>query len=306
MRTPQNGTGDPAAAAFLDNVTLTPLSAWGTNYTPPAAVSVTSNVTVDPLAPASDAQIANMTPEEFYGRMATLMAANPPHTADEPVVDQIARIGIVPGMPFPWSGLNATMQNAIARGYQDGIGAVTAAAADWPGVPAVNGWLIPYTAGAYGTNYTLRAGMARASPLYNLPEDALYLQSNTNATGVPYSGTDTYVLHFAGNSTPPANAFWSITLYDSDGRPVANPINRYEISPRIGNLTYNPDGSLDIYIQNASPGADNESSWLPAPSDAFQFVMRLYWPEEAALNGSWVPPAVQTTGSATPPTHVTA
>jgi hypothetical protein len=113
------------------------------------------------------------------------------------------------------------------------------------------------------------------------------------------------VLHFASNSTPPVNAFWSVTLYDGNGRPVPNPMNRYEISPHIGNLTYNPDGSLDIYIQNASPGADKESNWLPAPSDAFQFVFRLYWPQDAALNGSWVPPPVQIVGPATSTTRAT-
>ena len=147
--------------------------------------------------------------------------------------------------------------------------------------------------------------MAYASPLYNLPEDALYLQSMTNATGVPYSGAYNYVLHFARNGTPAVNAFWSITLYDSNGRPIPNPINRNEISPRIGNLTYNPDGSLDIYIQHASPGADKESNWLPAPSDTFQFVFRMYWPQESVLNGSWVPPAVLTVGFATTATNTT-
>jgi hypothetical protein len=298
MRTPQNGTADPAAAAFLDNVTLTPLSAWGTNYTPPATVPVTSNVTADPLAPASYAQVANMTPDVFYGRMATVMEGNPPHSVDKPVVDQIARIGIVPGTSFSWNGLNATMQNAIIQGYQDGNAEVNAAAAKWPGVPIVDGWLTPYNVGDYGTNYTLRAGMANASPLYNLPQDALYLQSKTNATGVPYSGANNYIMHFAKNQTPPVNAFWSVTLYDSQGRPAPNPINRYEISPHLGNLSYNPDGSLDIYIQHASPGANKESNWLPAPSGAFQFVLRLYWPQASALNGSWVPPAVQTVGAA--------
>lgn len=299
MRTLQNGTGDPAAVAFLDNVTLTPLSAWGMNYTPPSTVPVTSVITADPLAPASYAQISNMTPDVFYGRMAMLMASNPPHNADKSVVDQIVRIGIAPGMPFNWSGLNTSMRKAIIQGYQDGISQVNAAAAKWPGVSVVNGWKMTYNAGTYGTNYTLRAGMANASPLYNLPQDALYLQSKTNATGVPYSGADNYVLHFASNSTPPVNAFWSITLYDKNGRPVPNPINRYEISPHIGNLAYNPDGSLDIYIQNVSPVASKESNWLPAPSDEFQFVLRLYWPQEAALNGSWVPPAFKTVGPST-------
>ena len=132
-----------------------------------------------------------------------------------------------------------------------------------------------------------------------IPQDALYWWSFTNATGVPYSGANTYVLHFANNSTPPVNAFWSVTLYDSQGHFVPNPVNRYAISPHLGNLTYNPDGSLDIYIQNASPGPGKESNWLPAPSGGFMLLLRQYWPQESALNGSWVPPAVQTVGPAT-------
>jgi hypothetical protein len=305
VRTPRNGTADPATTAFLDNVTLTPLSAWGTNYTPPSTVPVTSNETADPLASTSYAQIANMTPDVFYGRMATVMGGNPPHAADKPVVNQIARIGIVPGTPFDWNGLNATMRDAITQGAQDGVVQVNAAAATWPGVPILNGWVMPYNAGAYGTNYTLRAGMALASPLYNLPQDALYSQTKTNITGVPYSGSYNYVLHFANNSTPPVNAFWSVTLYNNQAHLVPNSINRYAISSHSGNATYNADGSFDIYIQNASPGADKESNWLPTPLGPFELVLRLYWPQESALNGSWVPPAVQTVGPASTVTNAT-
>ena len=300
MRTPQNGTADPAAAAFLDNVTLTPLSAWGTNYTPPATVPGSPNVNGTYVrAPASYAQVANMTPDVFYGRMATLMMANPPSSADKPVVDQIARIGIVPGTPFNWSGLNATMQNAITQGFRDGASQVYAASVSPPGFVRNNGWNTPFNGGAYGTNYTYRAGMALGYLFTALPQDALYPISNTTTAGVPYSGANNYVLHFANNSTPPVNAFWSVTLYDNQGYVIPNPLNRYTIAPHLSNVTYNPDGSLDIYVQHASPGANKESNWLPAASGAFQLALRLYWPQESALNGSWVPPAVQTVGPAT-------
>jgi len=305
-RLQQNGPADlPAAAAILDNFTLTPLSAWGTNYTPPATVPVMSNVSADPRPFTSYAEIANMTPDVYYGRMATIMGGNPPYTADKPVVDQIARIGIIPGTPFNWNRLNATMQEAIGQGYQNGIAQVNAAAAHWPGVVVENGWNTSYNMGTYGTNYTLRAGQSMGWAFFNLPQDALYSLSYTNATGVPYSGANNYVLHFANNSTPPVNAFWSVTLYDSQGNFVPNPLNRYAISPHLGNLTHNPDGSLDIYIQNASPGPGKESNWLPAPSGGFMLILRQYWPQEAALNGSWVPPAVQTVGSASTTTNAT-
>jgi hypothetical protein len=131
----------------------------------------------------------------------------------------------------------------------------------------------------------------------NLAEDALYWWSFANATGVPYSGADTYVLHFAGNGTPPVNGFWSLTLYDSEGHFVPNTLNQYAITSHTGNPAYNPDGSLDIYVQRASPGAGKESNWLPAPEGGFMLLIRQYWPQESALNGSWVPPAVRTAGS---------
>jgi hypothetical protein len=256
-RAQMDGPADtPATAAFLDNITLTPLSAWGTNYTPPATVPVTSNVTPNALASASAAVVANMSPDAFYDRLATAMVGSPPYGADKPVLDQIARIGIVPGTPFDWSGMNATIQDAIARGYLDGIAQVNAAAVDWPGKVEVHGWKVVYDMGDYGTNYTLRAGLAAGYGAGNLAEDALYWWSSANASGVPYSGGNRYVLHFDRNSIPPVNTFWSVTMYDIDGRFVQNSLDHYAISSHAGNPAYNPDGSLDIYIQETTPGAD--------------------------------------------------
>ncbi len=295
-----NGPADlPAVTAFLDNVTLTPLCAWNTYYMPPTAVPVTSNMTPDSRASASAAYIANMSTDEFFGRLAAAMDGNPPNSVDKPVIDQITRIGIAPGIPFDWSSMNATMQDAIAQGAKDGIVQINAAAANWPGAVVVNGWKVLHDMGAYGTNYTLRAGLAAGTGGGILPEDALYWFSFNNVTGAPNSGKNNYVLHFASNSTPPVNAFWSVTLYDSAGHFVPNPLNQFAITSHSGNPRYNADGSLDIYVQKASPGADKEFNWLPAPPGEFMLILRQYWPQEAALNGSWVPPAVQTIGPST-------
>ena len=62
------------------------------------------------------------------------------------------------------------------------------------------------------------------------------------------------------------------------------------------NLKPNADGSVMLYIQNQSPGAKEESNWLPAPKDKFILMMRLYWPKETSptiLNGSWSIPEVK-------------
>jgi hypothetical protein len=102
-------------------------------------------------------------------------------------------------------------------------------------------------------------------------------------------------MKFTKSQLPPVNGFWSITMYDENYFFVDNPINRYSISPRQ-DLKTNEDGSVDILIQNASPGSDKESNWLPAPKDKFILMMRLYWPREtppSIIDGSWKPPAVK-------------
>lgn len=101
-------------------------------------------------------------------------------------------------------------------------------------------------------------------------------------------------MHFAKGQLPPAKGFWSLTMYDQDYFFVANPLNRYSISARQ-DLKANADGSVDLYIQHQSPGADKESNWLPAPADKFVLMLRLYWPDPQApsiLNGSWTIPQV--------------
>ena len=293
-RTQLNGLADvPNVTALQAQYTLTPLSAWGTNCAPPCNVPVSACVNV--TAPPST-QVANMTAATFYGRMATLMEANPPSPADKPVVDQMARIGLVPGKPFDWNGLNATMQDAIAQGAKDGLVQVNAAAQKTPGVVTKNGWEFSYNLGNYGTNYTLRAGTAWLGLGANGPKDALYPVTYVDANGTALSGTHNYVIHFEKNATPPVNAFWSITMYNERNFFVDNPLNRYAVGPHLGSMMYNKDGSLDIYIQNTSPGPDKEANWLPAPPGVFHLVMRLYWPQEAVLKGSWVPPVVRQAG----------
>ena len=47
----------------------------------------------------------------------------------------------------------------------------------------------------------------------------------------------------------------------------------------VPTLIKGADGSLTLYIQNKSPGADKEANWLPAPNGPIYLVMRLYWPK---------------------------
>jgi len=155
-----------------------------------------------------------------------------------------------------------------------------------------NGWSMNTdTMGVYGNYYLKRAIVAQVGLGANLPEDAIYPLNLADATGRPLDGANAYSLHFDRGDVPPVNAFWSVTLYDAEGFQVANPLNRFNLSSWMP-LKYNADGSLDLYFQSDSPGADKEPNWLPAPKAPFNLTMRLYAPKSEALTGKWNPPPV--------------
>ena len=126
----------------------------------------------------------------------------------------------------------------------------------------------------------------------NLPEDAIYPANLADSTGKPLDGGNKYTIHFDKAAIPPVDAFWSITLYDDAGFQVANKLNRFAVGSWMP-FKYNADGSLDLYFQNESPGAENEANWLPAPKGPFFAAMRLYWPKPDALDGKWKAPPLQ-------------
>ena len=157
----------------------------------------------------------------------------------------------------------------------------------------MNGWRIPPKDIAnFGTDYRTRAVIALVGLGANIVEDAIYPTTFVDADGRPLDGANRYVLHFGKGLTPPANDFWSITMYDAESFFVDNAINRYNIAGWMP-LKYNEDGSLDVYMQHDSPEKDKEANWPPAAQGPFSLTMRVYWPKQAMLDGDWTPPPVQ-------------
>ncbi len=155
----------------------------------------------------------------------------------------------------------------------------------------VNGWITMFGLGEPGNGMLLRAAHAQLLPgPVNLPQEAMYWWTNTDGAGHALSGVHDYTMHFPPGQLPPNNAFWSLTMGDAKNHFVANPINRYSVSDRSG-LVQNPDGSTDIYVQNAAP-AGHVSNWLPAPSGNFILWLRVYLPGQAILDGKYQVPSV--------------
>jgi hypothetical protein len=288
-RTQTNGSTDYGFVhGIQQGYILTPLSNFPQGQ-PPLAMTdfalMQARIGASPLA-----QMERLSPVEFFQLTAQLLVANPPHAADAPFMHRIARIGIVPGKPFPAEKLSPDVLKAMEEGAQAAAKAVTGF--DPKSRPVgKTGWTVPGHYGRYGTDYAARALTARLL-LGALPaEDAIYLGCSRDSGGEALDGAHRYTLHFAKGEIPPAQAFWSLSLYDAQGYFAANPLKRFAIGDR-DQLKFNADGSLDLYIQHESPGADKESNWLPAPAGVFNLALRIYWPEEQVIKGEWVPPAI--------------
>jgi hypothetical protein len=287
------GTPEDYAAVhkLQDEFKLVPLSSYGKPYTPPAA-------TVDPSIDMKTAvrdQVNRMSASEYFTLLCKLMKDNPPTAADAPQLKKFEKIGIVAGKDFDPSKLKADLAKRIPEVSQDRIMLQFKINKD---IKDENGWAFTTKTGIYGTDYLMRALVTAIGLGANRPQDAVYPTSMKDGEERTYDGANKYVIRFPKGQTPPVSGFWSITMYDANYFFVANPINRYSISPRQ-NLKTNPDGSTDLYIQKDSPGTDKESNWLPAPPGKFILMLRMYWPNEKSpsiINGSWKIPPVKKVG----------
>jgi hypothetical protein len=271
--------------AIQDRYTIVPLSAYGKPYTPHHG---TVDPGVDMKTPVRE-QVNRMDAASYFKLLAALMKDNPPAGADAPMVARMAKIGIVPGQAFAISKLDPVVVRGLERAPAAGWKAIMAHEA--VGGTRVNGWNYFLKTGLYGTDYLQRALVTAVGLGANRPQDAIYPFTSSDGEGKPLSGTNRYVIRFPQGQTPPVDGFWSVTMYDAAYFFVSNPINRYSVSPRNA-LKPNDDGSVDLYVQHESPGKAKESNWLPAPEADFILMLRMYWPKESVVDGSWRPPAV--------------
>lgn len=287
-RTQTNGISDyQNVYKVQDGMKLTPLSAWGKgDYTPPRhEIDPAIDMKADPPK-----VVDGMDAAAFFGRFAELLKENPPNQVDYPMVHRLGRIGFKVGESFDLATAPAEIRQAVERGYGDGKALVLSEGRKAAGI-GEKGWVYTTRSGTYGTDYLYRAAIAQCCVGENLPQDAVYPALSSDGDGQPLDGNNSYVLHFDKGKLPPVDAFWSVTAYDIGGYFIPNALKRQAIGDR-NKLAANADGSVDIYIQADSPGADKEANWLPVAKAPFTLLMRLYSPREEFLEGKWAPPAV--------------
>ena len=227
----------------------------------------------------------------------------PAEANETEIRSQLARIGIGPGKTFNFKDLSLEDKLEIGLGMKEGERKVDEAVAN--AGKGINGWRISSLFGDstfFNGDWLKRAAGAKGGIYGNDAVEAMYPATRADSDGQTLDGSQhNYTLTFLPGQLPPVNAFWSLTMYDGKTQLlIENPINRYLVnSPMLPALKTNADGSLTLYIQNKSPGADKESNWLPAPNGTIYLVIRLYWPKTAAPSilpageGTWQPPGVK-------------
>ena len=317
-RTLVDGPGDVAAVhAIQDQFAI---SRW-------SAASATATASRDPLSwpvPPLD----NDKPLTFFDVLNAMLTENPPPARDEAVLERLRAIGVGPSLRFRRQDFTPPQLEALRRGLAAGrdtiraqvgfrtLGPQPTGFGDWPSDALLAqsrgsidasrrptpgdrrlGWSGPVgDVGDFGADYLSRAQCALAG-LGLLPrEEAMYFSTATDAVGGPLNGRNRYVLRFPPGGLPPVDAFWSLTIYqtDEDNRRwlAPNPIDRYSIGSRKADLRYGADGSLEIFIQHGAPAGD-ETNWLPAPDAPFLLTLRSYQPRRALLEGRYSIPEVR-------------
>ena len=252
-----------AVHALQDKFSVVPLSAYGKPYTP-------SPAKLDPdfdMKTSVRKQVNGLDIENYFRRLAELMKTNPPTPQDVPIVARMAGIGLVPGQDFDPGKLRFLDREIIKTVPKL---ALLEMGLHLKRQKTTNGWsYFTKGVGNFGTDYLLRGMANLLGPGWNRPRDAVYPLSQKDANGHDYDGGEhKYLMRFEKGEMPPAEAFWSLTLYDTDFFFAPNPINRYDLAQR-DRFIFNSDGSVELYLQAESPGKDKEANWLPAPNGKF-------------------------------------
>jgi hypothetical protein len=237
--------------------------------------------------------------ERFIGIVNALLPLCQPTPADEvELMRRFGRIGLTPNEEFDPDGLAPRHRAALRAGVDLARTAMADKAAHLSA--PVNGWASTDAFGdrrRFAGDYLLRAGGAMAGWGGNDRAEADYPLTRVDSQDRPLDGAHAYRLTFP--TLPPAKAFWSVTIYDTTydgtaGYLVENPIDRYLVNSITQGLIFGDDHSLTIHIQREEPNSvDGKANWLPAPAGPFYLVLRIYWPDQPALDGTWTAPPVE-------------
>lgn len=127
-------------------------------------------------------------------------------------------------------------------------------------------------------------------PIGQPAKEALYPAVVTD-DGVPMNALNDYVIRMTKEELPPANAFWSFTLYDAEnGFFIPNEHKKYSVGEN-GGMKLNADGGIEIFIATEKPKGVPKENWLPINREDLEInmILRVYAPDLQKMK-TWQPP----------------
>lgn len=277
-RTRVNGDADVAkVTALLKQITIAPMGGKVPALPPP------------PEARPQDLAFAG---SGFFDELgASLQMDAPPPTVTDWLTG-FSKAGIGPGLK-PSSKLDAKEVDALGMGIKDGASEIDEAFEKLPVMKA--GWDVDTRFGRPDRDPLVRAAYVKRGLDFAAPDEVFAPLTQVDDGNLTLSGAHEYVLHFDKDKLPPADAFWTVTLYSKKSANFfENPMKRYSLQGTA--LKKDKDGAIDVFFQADAPakGSINEANWLPVPKgEAFFVVLRMYQPKAEALSGTWAVPAIK-------------
>lgn len=123
--------------------------------------------------------------------------------------------------------------------------------------------------------------------------EAMYTAVPT-VDGKPINALNDYVVKMSKDEMPPAKAFWSLTLYDSqNGFFIPNEHNKYSVGENAG-FKLNADGGIEIHVAAEKPAGVPMENWLPVNrgDEDITFTLRIYAPDLEKMK-TWKAPTAE-------------
>ena len=225
------------------------------------------------------------------------------HTSETELMARFAKLNIGPGLTFNPTKLSEELKQAIEQGIKDGWDTYLALKQNQlatQDVTAADLFGTREHLTATGNIYLYRMAGAILGIWGNSIEEAMYPSYYNDVDGneLDASGDVCYTLRFEPGGLPPADAFWSATMYNlPEQLLVENKLERYLINSTMldnNELVLDKDGGLTLYIQHAQPTEEKKKkNWLPAPDKGFFISLRLYLPQQEAINSTWQTPPLK-------------
>jgi hypothetical protein len=127
-----------------------------------------------------------------------------------------------------------------------------------------------------------------------VPAHQAVYPSIITSDGSPMNAQHDYVIRMSKEELPPAQAFWSTTLYDTEnGFFIPNDRKKYSVGENAG-MKLNEDGGIEIYIAAEQPQGVPDENWLPInrQDEVLDVIMRIYAPDMEKME-TWKAPMAE-------------